>query len=66
MNEIYGAPQPLNGGELVTIWQTQSGLLAKCTMPLSQFLQFIFSSLPTTKPTTAGLPWNNSGVVSIS
>ena len=68
--EIYGIPQPLTGAETVTILQEQNGQQAKCTMPLSTFLAFIvpsiFKDLPTTEPTTAGVVWNNAGVVSIS
>lgn len=66
MSEIFGLPQPLTGLELVTINQIQGGQLAKCTMPLSAFVAFVFSSLPTTEPIAAGMPWNNAGVVSIS
>jgi hypothetical protein len=70
MPEIYGLPQDLTGSELVTIYQEQSGQLAKCSMPLSTFMalvvQNVFRNLPTTEPSTAGVPWNNAGVVSIS
>jgi hypothetical protein len=73
MNEIYGLPQPLNGCELVTIYQMQNGQLVKCTMPLSQLAALLSVSntgwvagLPTAKPATAGVLWNNGGAVSIS
>jgi len=71
MNEIYGLPQPLTGKETVTIRQVQNGEEALCTMPLSCLLSVItlaelVSGLPTTRPATSGLPWNNGGVVSIS
>jgi hypothetical protein len=71
MIEIYGLPQPLTGAETVTINQVQNGQIALCTMPLSQLSAIISSTawashLPTTEPTTAGVLWNNSGVVSIS
>ncbi|WP_176317324.1 hypothetical protein [Burkholderia vietnamiensis] len=72
MTKIYGLPQPLTGNELVTIDQMQNGQLARCTMPLSELSQILGSStawtanLPTTKPTTSGVVWNNAGVVSIS
>lgn len=73
--EIYGLPQPLTGSELVTIQQTQSGRLASCTMPLSVFASFLSATisstawavgLPTTRPLTVGVVWNNGGTVSIS
>lgn len=73
MTEIYGVPQlPLTGTETVTIYQTQNGQLAKCTMPLSDLIPLLAGStawaahLPTTEPATAGVLWNNAGVVSIS
>lgn len=73
MAEIYGLPQPLTGNEIVTILQMQNGQLVLCSMPLSD-LQSIMNSnstawannLPTTKPSTAGVVWNDGGVVSIS
>jgi hypothetical protein len=69
--QMYGLPQPLTGAELVTIHQEQSGRLVKCTMPLSMLAAIISSTawavgLPTTEPTTPGVVWNNTGVVSIS
>ncbi len=69
--DIYGLPQPLTGEELVTIFQEQNGVMARCTMPLSQLSMIIkstewVSSLPKTTPTVAGVAWNNNGVVSIS
>lgn len=73
--EIYGLPQPLTGSESVTIQQMQNGRLASCTMPLSVFASFLSatisstawgSTLPTTRPSTAGVVWSNGGVVSIS
>lgn len=74
MHEIYGLPQPLNGAELVTIYQMQNGQLAKCTMPLSDLVALIgagsfaawATDLQTTLPTEHGVPWNNNGVISIS
>lgn len=66
MSDIFGLPQALTGAELVTIQQMQDGRLAKCTMPLSTFSTWIFAGLPTTEPTTAGVPWNNAGVISLS
>ena len=70
MEEIYGLPQPLDGSELVTIHQLQNGQWAKCTMPLSTFQSFAFSSwvtsLPTAKPSSTGIAWNDSGSISIS
>lgn len=71
MMEIYGLPQPLTGAETVTIQQIQNGQIALCRMPLSQLATIISSTswaedLPTTRPATAGVLWNNSGVVSIS
>lgn len=63
----YGLPQPLTGNELVTIWQEQNGQIAKCSMSLNQLAAiFVASTLPTTRPTTAGVWWNNNGVVCIS
>ena len=74
MAEIYGLPQPLTGAEIVTIYQEQNGQLAECSMPLSQLASILCvgsstawaSNLPTEKPATAGVIWNNGGVVSIS
>jgi hypothetical protein len=69
--EIYGLPQALTGNETVTIRQEQNGHIALCTMPLSHLSALLTSTawatgLPTTEPATAGIVWNNSGVVSIS
>ncbi|CDY79491.1 hypothetical protein BGLT_02272 [Caballeronia glathei] len=72
MPEIFGLPQPLTGNETVTIQQVQNGQIALCTMPLSQLTQILGSStqwatnLPTTRPDTPGILWDNGGVVSIS
>ncbi|MGG5541967.1 hypothetical protein P4G95_09200 [Burkholderia vietnamiensis] len=70
MNGIYGLPQPLTGNELVTIKQMQNGNWAECTMPLSalitQLMGEFFASLSTVKPSIAGQPWNDAGVVAIS
>jgi hypothetical protein len=68
---IFGLPQPLTGAELVTIRQMQNGHWAECSMPLSQLASILVSTawaanLPTTEPTTAGVVWNNGGVVSLS
>jgi hypothetical protein len=73
--DIYGLPRPLDGSELVTIQQEQNGQWAKCSMPLSLLSALLNSTssstawaynLPTSKPSTAGVVWNNGGVVSIS
>jgi hypothetical protein len=71
MTEIYGLPQPLTGDETVTIHQVQNGQIALCTMPISQLATILSSTawatgLPTTEPVTAGVVWNNAGVVSVS
>lgn len=74
MHEIYGLPQPLNGSELVTIYQMQNGQLALCTMPLSDLVALIGSAsstawavnLPTTLPAVHGVVWNDNGVISLS
>lgn len=71
MRDIYGLPQPLTGAETVTIMQVQNGQVALCTMPLSELSSIInstawSSTLPTDKPSSAGILWNNGGVVSIS
>ena len=74
MTQIHGLPQPLTGKELVTIIQEQNGNQAICSMPLSMLASILSTSsptswaanLPTTEPTTSGVVWNNSGVVSIS
>lgn len=71
MAEIYGLPQPLNGSETVTIQQIQNGQIALCTMPLSELASILISTawagtLPSVRPSTAGIAWNNSGVVSVS
>ncbi|MBU9608632.1 hypothetical protein [Burkholderia multivorans] len=68
--KIHGLPQPLTGNELVTILQQQNGQMAECSMPLSVFMGYVidnwFKNLPTSEPLSPGLPWNNTGVVSIS
>jgi hypothetical protein len=69
--ELYGLPQPLTGAETVTIHQVQNGQIALCTMPISQLATILSSTawatgLPTTEPVTAGVVWNNAGVVSVS
>jgi hypothetical protein len=79
--DIYGALQPLTGSELIAIYQEQSGQWITCSMPLSVFASFVGSSgssgpsgsstawattLPTTRPSTSGVVWDNGGVVSIS
>jgi len=73
--ETYGLPQPLTGSESITIKQEQNGQLALCTMPLSVFASFLSannsstawaSTLPTSRPSTAGVVWNDGGVVSVS
>lgn len=70
MIEIYGLPQPLTGAETITIHQLQNGNMAKCTMLLSDLIAMITnnitSSLSTQKPDTAGMLWNDGGVVSVS
>lgn len=71
MNQVFGLPQPITGSETVTIRQTQNGQPALCTMPLSSLLSIVTlsaltSQLPTTRPSTSGVVWNNGGVVSIS
>jgi hypothetical protein len=74
MTEIYGLPQPLTGAETITIYQEQNGQIAKCTMPLSELATILnsgsstawASTLSTTEPTTAGVVWNNAGVISLS
>ncbi|CAG9205813.1 conserved hypothetical protein [Burkholderia gladioli] len=72
MKEIYALPQPLTGTELVTISQNQGGNWVHCTMPLSMLPAANSSgtawaaNLPTDKPATAGVVWNNNGVLSIS
>ncbi|MCA8477416.1 hypothetical protein QZN17_29345 [Burkholderia multivorans] len=68
--QLYGLPQPLNGNESVTIHQQQNGEWVKCTMPLSMLSQLVIDgwlkNLPTEEPMTAGVAWNNTGVISIS
>jgi hypothetical protein len=68
--DFFGLPQPLTFNELVTIHQQQNGEWAKCTMPLSMFSSLVIENwlknLPTQEPTTAGIAWNNTGVLSIS
>jgi hypothetical protein len=69
--EIHGLPQPITGAELVTIYQLQNGQFASCSMPLCQLASILSSTawaaeLPTTAPASAGVVWNNNGVVSIS
>ncbi|MFM0399676.1 hypothetical protein PQR37_10355 [Paraburkholderia nemoris] len=71
MIEVHGLPQPLTGAETITIQQEQNGQIALCTMPLSQLAAILSSTawaanLPTIAPATAGVVWNNSGVISIS
>jgi hypothetical protein len=76
MIDIYGLPQTLTGNETVTIHQVQNGQPALCTMSLTTLFNYFqslsggaginWSALPTTLPTTPGLPWNNNGAVCIS
>lgn len=73
MTELYGLPQPLTGAETITIHQSQNGQLVRCTMPLYELAAVLNTSstawantLPTTRPATAGVLWNNGGAVSIS
>ena len=73
MAKIYGVPQTLTGSETVNILQVQNGQLALCTVTLSQvaaLASFNFAayaqSLPTTKPSTTGVVWNDAGSISIS
>lgn len=78
MAEIYGALQPITGSEIVTIYQQQNGQWVTCTMPLSVFASFVAPSgssgsstvwantLPTTRPSTSGVVWNDGGVISLS
>jgi hypothetical protein len=66
MADIYGAPQPLTGGEMVNIVQVQNGLPVICTITLSQIISLLAIGLPTTIPDTHGVLWNDNGVVSIS
>lgn len=71
MPDLYGLPQPLTGSEMVTLHQEQNGNLVLCSMPLSELLQIINLTsmtvgLPTVRPTTSGIVWNNGGALSIS
>jgi hypothetical protein len=73
MIELYGMPQPVTGAETVTIQQVQNGQIVLCTMPLSALAAILGTSstawaagLPTTRPATVGVVWNNGGAVSIS
>lgn len=73
MTDIYGAPQNLSGIETLTILQVQNGQLALCTATLNQvaaLASFNFAAyaqaLPTTKPSTTGVVWNDAGSISIS
>jgi hypothetical protein len=68
---IYGSLQPITGAELATVYQMQNGQMVTCSMPLSDLIQVITltalaAGLPTTEPTTAGIVWNNGGVLSIT
>lgn len=68
--EIHALPQPLSGSELIDLWQQQNGVWVKCSIPLTQLLTAALSDLaailPATKPSTAGVPWNDGGAISIS
>lgn len=68
--KICALPQPLTGDEIVTILQQQNGEWIKCSMPLSTLASFLIQgwikTLPTDRPATTGIAWNNTGVVSIS
>jgi len=69
--ELHGLPQPITGAELVTIYQLQNGQWAACTMPLCDLASLLGSTswaanLPTVAPATAGVLWNDSGVISLS
>lgn len=69
---IYGTLQPLTGAETVTVQQIQSGQIVTCTMTLSSLSSLLGSStewaknLDTTRPSTPGVVWNDSGSISIS
>ncbi|VWD21010.1 hypothetical protein BCO18442_03917 [Burkholderia contaminans] len=68
--KLSALPQPLAGNELVTIHQQQNGEWIKCSMPLSTLASFVIDgwikTLPTDRPVTAGIAWNNAGAISIS
>jgi len=71
MTKTYATPQPMTGSETVCIHQVQNGQIVKCTTPISSLpsaanLTTFFASLPTSLPATAGVVWNNNGVISIS
>lgn len=74
MTDIYGLPQALTGNETVTVRHQQNGQIAECSMPLSELLSYInanapdvlIASLPTVLPARPGIPWNNSGLLSVS
>lgn len=75
MIELYGLPQALTGAETVTIHQSQNGQLVLCSMPLYELAAILGSTtsptawaanLPTSRPATTGVVWNNGGSVSIS
>lgn len=71
---IHALPQTLTGQELVTIQQDQNGQIVKCSMSLESFSLWVnggsstawANSLQSTLPATAGVVWNNGGMVSIS
>ena len=45
---------------------TEGGWPIASAAALSSLLATFFTSLPTTEPATAGVVWNNNGVISIS
>lgn len=67
-------PQPLTGSEFVSIKYQRDGREVWRGMRLSELLAHIavsapelwIESLPTSLPTTAGVAWNNGGVISIA
>jgi hypothetical protein len=71
--KTHALPQTLTGTELVTVHQMQGGVWVECTMPLSMLVPLLTplvglnpASLPTSRPSTSGVLWNDAGVVSIS
>ena len=72
MITLHAQPQPLTGAEILTIAQMQSGNMVACSITLAALSAYIGggtawdTSLPTIAPTTAGVLWNNGGVISLT
>lgn len=59
---LPAATTPVSASDELVI--SQSGVAKNVTV--GEFLSYLATSLPTTLPATAGILWNNGGVISVS